>query len=141
MPNISQNTLKLLIALNKWLSNVFGEDTLLSTLLIEADLSEIEIERIKTNHLHDFLIGVAEKIETTTDRHDGNRRNAVVVRYYGLKDGQKETLQSIGDSLGLSRERIRQLVKKRIRLYQGAKRKELFKADLAIIAHEILNKD
>ncbi|NLF64307.1 MAG: hypothetical protein GX579_06855 [Chloroflexi bacterium] len=41
-----------------------------------------------------------------------------MVRRYGLLDGRPETLQSIGNSLQLSRERIRQLVQKRIQFHK-----------------------
>lgn len=39
---------------------------------------------------------------------DGRERQ-IVARHYGLEDGEEATLQQIGDELGLTRERIRQI--------------------------------
>lgn len=138
MATVSDETLRQLNAINGWLGDVFGKDTRLSGLLNDAGLNEAEAEAIKTKHLARFLQAVVNLIATNTANHDGERRNSVMVRHYGLIDGKPETLQSIGDSLELSRERIRQLVEKRIRLYSSAKRKEQFKADVATIARELL---
>lgn len=138
MATVSDETLRQLNAINGWLGDVFGKDTRLSGLLNDAGLKEAEAETIKTKHLANFLQSVVNLIVNNTANHDGERRNSVMVRHYGLIDGKPETLQSIGDSLELSRERIRQLVEKRIRLYSSAKRKEQFKADVATIARELL---
>jgi DNA-directed RNA polymerase sigma subunit (sigma70/sigma32) len=138
MGTASDDALRQLNALNEWLGDVYGEGTRLSALLNEAGISEAEAESIKVNHLASFLQAVVSLIVDTTGNHDGERRNDVMVRHYGLIAGKPETLQSIGDSLELSRERIRQLVQKRIRLYKNAKRKEQFKTDVAAIARGLL---
>lgn len=138
MGTASDDALRQLNAINEWLGDVYGEGTRLSVLLNEAGLSEAEAEAIKANHLASFLQAVVNLIVDTTGNHDGERRNSVMVRHYGLIDGNPETLQAIGDSLELSRERIRQLAQKRIRLYKNAKRKEQFKTDVATIARGLL---
>ena len=63
-----------------------------------------------------------------------------MVRHYGLVSGKRETLRSIGESLRLSHERIRQLVGKRIRFYRTKKRKVQFQTEMAAIARELLDK-
>lgn len=141
MAPVSDKALRQLDAVNAWLKDVFGEDTRLSVLLTEAGLSESDGEAVKSKHLAAFIQAVVDLIANNTANHDGERRNSVMVRHYGLLDGQPETLQSIGDSLDLSRERIRQLVQKRVRLYSNAKRKEQFKADIAGIARRLLDDD
>jgi N-methylhydantoinase B/oxoprolinase/acetone carboxylase alpha subunit len=141
MEIVHNDTLRELDAINEWLGDVFGEGTRLSTLLNEAGLSEDEAQEIKTKHLASFIQAVVDLIVNNTANHDGERRNSIMVRHYGLLDGKPETLQSIGDSLELSRERIRQLVQKRVRLYSNTKRKEQFKADIASIARRLLDDD
>lgn len=138
MIGVNDEVLRQLNAINNWLGDVFGKDTRLSALLIEAGLSEAEAELIKIKYLVRFLQAVVSLIANNTASHDGERRNSIMVRHYGLIDGKPETLQSIGDSLELSRERIRQLVQKRIRIYRSAKQKEQFKADIASIARRLL---
>lgn len=139
MATVSDDTLRQLNAINEWLGDVFGKDTRLSTLLSEAGLSEDEAQAIKTNLLASFIQAVVDLIVNNTANHDGERRNSIMVRHYGLLDGKPETLQSIGDSLELSRERIRQLVQKRVRLYSYPKRKEQFKVDVVAIARNLLS--
>jgi DNA-directed RNA polymerase sigma subunit (sigma70/sigma32) len=141
MTAVSNKTLRQLDALNSWLKDVFGEDIRLSMLLTEAGLTEADSETVKSKHLAAFIQAVVNLIANNTANHDGERRNSVMVRHYGLLDGKPETLQSIGDTLELSRERIRQLVQKRVRLYSNAKHKEQFKADIAGIARWLLNNE
>lgn len=139
MGTVSDDALRQLNAINEWLADVYGEGTRLSVLLSEAGISETETETIKVKYLASFLQAVVSLIVDSTGNHDGERRNSVMVRHYGLLDGKPETLQSIGDSLELSRERIRQLVQKRIRLYKNTKRKEQFKTDVAAVARGLLD--
>lgn len=138
---MGDDTLQQLNAINKWLDDVFGDGTRLSVLLREVGLSEGEIEHIKAYHLAGFLQAIVNQIVEMTEHHDGERRNSVMVRYYGLLNGKPETLHSIGDSLQLSRERIRQLIQKRIRLYRNAKRKVHLKMEIAALARRFLDTD
>jgi DNA-directed RNA polymerase sigma subunit (sigma70/sigma32) len=108
-------------------------------LLNKAGLSETEIEQIKADYLAIYTQSVLNLIAETTDKHDGERRNAVMMRYYGLVNGERESLQAIGESLQLGRERMRQFVKKRLQLYRHPKRKEKFLAELATLARQLLN--
>ncbi len=138
---MSEKTLRLLDAINEWLNDVFGEGKRLSQILGDSGLEDPEIQRLKTHHLTAFIEAVLNLIYETTDKHDGERRNDVMIRHYGLVSGEAETLQAIGDSLGLSRERIRQLVNKRLQLYRHPKRKERFIRDLHQRAKRILEQE
>lgn len=130
-------TLRQLDALNIWLGDVFGEGTRFSGLLTETGFTDAEINTIKSNYLTDFIQGVVDLVANSN--HGSERRNRVMVRRYGLLDGNPETLQSIGTSMELSRERIRQLVQKHIRFYSSSKRQEQFKADITSIARRLLD--
>jgi hypothetical protein len=139
METVDGKTLLQLNAINKWLGDVFGINSRLSMLLNEAGLSEVEIATIKIKFLERFINSMVDLIVDNTAGHDGERSNSVMVRRYGLLNGKPEKLQTIGNSLELSRERIRQLVQRRIRYYRNARRKEQFKNQLATIAREFLN--
>lgn len=136
---MSEETLKLLNAINGWLDDIFGDGVRLSDLLRKAGLNEAEIEQIKADYLTIYVQSVLNLIAETTDKHDGERRNAVMMRYYGLMNGERESLRAIGESLQLSRERMRQLLKKRLQLYRHPKRKEKFLVELATLARRLLN--
>ena len=55
MPNLSDNTLHQLDALNNWLGDVYGEGAGFGTLLLDTGFSEAEIEQIKREHLSEFF--------------------------------------------------------------------------------------
>lgn len=140
MAKITNDVLSQLNTLNEWLKDVFGEDTRLSTILSEGGISEADILLIKQQYLAEFLQQVVKCIVETVDKHDGERRNDVMVRHYGLLTGKPETLQAIADSLILSRERIRQLVKKRTQIYRYPKRKQQFRESIIAIGKTIIEK-
>ena len=53
---------------------------------------------------------------TSATEETTNRRNALIVQLrYGLTDGSTRTLQAVGDEIGLTRERVRQLVERVVR--------------------------
>lgn len=82
-----------------------------------------------------YNLGVVEK-DKYPDRNEIDKRIATLKpqwqdclrRYYGLNsEGKRETLQPIGDSYGLSRERIRQMV--------GGSRRKLYLLHFGIRKH------
>jgi DNA-directed RNA polymerase sigma subunit (sigma70/sigma32) len=138
MPTAKSETLRQLDAINDWLQDIFGKGMRLSKLLAKAGLSESQIENIKTHHLTEFIQSVLNLI-VELDESDESRQVPMMQRFYGLINGTPETLQTIGDSVGLSRERVRQLIKKPIQRYRHPKRKERLIAGLVKLAQDLLN--
>jgi hypothetical protein len=138
MPNISDNNLQQLDALNNWLGDVYGKGTLFSTLLLEAGFSESEIEQIKQEHLSEFLQAVRDLLASYTDL-SSEGRNQLMIQHYGLVDGKSVDFHTIGNSVGVCRERIRQLVTRRLNLYRDPKRQAKFQYDFAAIGRQLLN--
>jgi RNA polymerase primary sigma factor len=66
-----------------------------------TDEDEIEID-VEHQARRDFLERMFEKYLTERERK-------ILVLYYGLDDGEEMTLEEIGDILGVTRERIRQI--------------------------------
>jgi DNA-directed RNA polymerase sigma subunit (sigma70/sigma32) len=127
-------------AVNHWLEDVYGPESHISGFLSRSGFSQEDINKIKTNHLAAFIEATLDYIRSVADGHDGVRRNSILVRHYGLISGQAETLQAIGDDLGLSRERIRQLCSKRLSFFRHKKAKAEFEAELVAIGERLLGK-
>jgi len=138
MPNSNVNTLLQLDALNNWLGDVYGVGTNFGTLLLDAGFSEAQIEHIKREHLSEFLQAVLDLLASYTDLSD--QRNMLMVQHYGLVDGKPVALEELGHSAGVARERIRQLVTMRLKLYRDPKRQAVFQPDFAAIARRLLDK-
>ncbi|MGD0921667.1 MAG: DNA-directed RNA polymerase subunit alpha C-terminal domain-containing protein [Terriglobia bacterium] len=86
-------------------------------------VSLYELERkvfdsLEGSHQHDFSLGTkaftARLLACLPER-----QQRVIADRYGLWDGIAETLQDIGDKLGLTRERIRQIEDKSLRRIRG----------------------
>ena len=74
--------------------------------LIELIVSENHgvFDAIAQEHVSELLSDILETL---------SEREALIIRMrYGLEDGEKKSLQAVGDVLGLSRERVRQIESK-----------------------------
>jgi len=140
MPNISDDTLHQFDALNHWLGDVYGEGTGFDTLLLQADFSEVEIEQIKQEHLSEFLQAIIDLLASYSD-FSGNARYQVMLEHYGLIDGKPLDLYVLGQKYGVARERIRQVVTRRLDLYRTPERQAVFQSDFAAIARRLLNNE
>jgi RNA polymerase primary sigma factor len=60
------------------------------------------------------------------------RQQTIIKMRFGLWDGERKTLQQIGDHFGVTRERIRQLEKKAMRKLKHPSRIKLFNQFLAL---------
>ena len=140
MPNINNHMRRQLDALNNWLGDVYGKGTSFSTLLINAGLCEVEIEYIKQEHLSEFLQAVTDMMASYTDLPN-DQRNMLMVQHYGLIDGKPVTLEALGAKVGVCRERIRQLVNKRLELYRHPERRAKFQNDFATIGWQLLHNE
>jgi DNA-directed RNA polymerase sigma subunit (sigma70/sigma32) len=140
MPNISDNTLQQLDALNNWLGDVYGEGTHFSTLLRDAGFNEAEIEQIKRKHLSEFLQAVIDLLASYND-FSNDARYQVMLQHYGLVDGKPLDFWVIGHSYGVAGERIRQLVNRRLDLYRDPKRQAEFRHDFGAIGRRLLDNE
>lgn len=140
MTNMSDQTLRQLDALNSWLSDVYGEETGFSTLLIAAGFSEAEIERIKRGYLSEFLQAVIDLLAGYRDLRS-EHFDILMVQHYGLIDGKPQDLYQMGSSRGVCGERMRQLVNKRLILFQDSGRQAKFREDFAAIGRRLLGNE
>ena len=138
MPNISDDTLHQFDALNHWLGDVYGEGTGFDTLLLDAGFSEVEIEQIKREHLSEFLQAVLNLLASYNDL-SSEARKRIMLQRYGLIDGKPLTLSVLEKNEGIAKERIHQLVNKRLNLYRDPQRQAQLQSDFSAIGRRLLD--
>jgi DNA-directed RNA polymerase sigma subunit (sigma70/sigma32) len=125
--------------INDWLRAIYREETLISDLLTRLGLPEHDVERIKRYHVSEFVAQLAVYIQNCTHGQDDKRRHLIMLRCFGLLDGNTETLQSIANDFSLSRERIRQLRNSRLKFFRRQKQRMAVEAELYAIAKRLLD--
>lgn len=114
------NTHIALEGLRRFLSDVdrrVAPGTQLSTLLQAQGFSAEQVAALRHTHLEAFVAACRALIQTRLlQRHDGERLFQVIDRRYGLADETPHTLKTISMDLGVTRERVRQLEGKAIKI-------------------------
>lgn len=121
MKNISSDSLKeMMLSLNALLTDIYGEPKRISEILSNFGLSQKQINDIKGERFAAFYANVKFALECRFLHYSGGYRLLTILyRRYGLFEYKKETLDEIGNSMGVSRERIRQLQNKAIKRLVG----------------------
>lgn len=136
--NVRQN----LLNLNDLAKDIYGADWRISDALEKYSFSSEQISALKTEGLEDLLqyIDFALKNRLLAGLN-GVRFFKIIYRRYGLFGHIKETLQSIGESMGVSRERVRQLEVKALRRLKPSKTYDAFEIIIVTSACQVLNID
>lgn len=109
------------VGLNRFLSDVFGTDTRLSTLLSDLGFTADQIDMIRRAWAREMIAQLLEAIEySLTGSATGKRKYRILSRRYGLDGEPANTLAEIGTELGISRERVRQIQATAIRRCHSA---------------------
>lgn len=137
---LPSTTAERLRGINRLLGTIFNESSpKLSELLKDQGFEPSEIGTLKTRLLDRYLeeltrtwIGFFE--EVLPENHA-----LVLRRRYGLDGEPPPTLQTIGEELRLSRERIRQLQKSAANRLRGRKRKDRLQTAVGDAARTVLS--
>lgn len=125
--------------LNQFLSVIYKSEIRLSNLLETCGFNAEQIANIKAEHLEQFVKTFTEKLKKRMlEFSDGDRLQPILFKRFGLDGNPSETLQIIGDGLDISRERIRQLEKKALRLCRHKKHIQNLESDLRDSAQNFL---
>ena len=87
---------------------------------------EAPAAKVAKDDLKEQLLNVMESLE--------DREREVLIKRYGLLSGEPMTLEEVGKSMGLSRERIRQIEEKALRKMRNPIRSEKLKVYMAELA-------
>lgn len=127
--------------INKLLETIYGEPRFISDFLRVEGIEEEGIQLIKRHHLEDYLNKFVDGLSKVFDNPKWDRLLEIVRYRYGIAEGEEMTLQAIGDIYGLSRERIRQLQNKAIRIMKNPRRKRRLENMAMNVAKDVLGQD
>ena len=125
--------------LNQFLSSVYGVPIRLRILLTELGFTEQQLDQLHRDHLEEI---VASSIALLKDRlvlmYNGDRTYGIVCRRFGLDGRPTETLQAIGDKLGITRERVRQIERNAIRRSRSKTNRTAWETGLYDVAARLI---
>lgn len=134
----TKRTLTRLRGINELLETIYGEPRLVSDILRAKGIEEERIQLIKRHHLEEYLDKFVYGLSEVLDLPIWDRLLEIIRYRYGIAEGEKMSLQAIGDIYGLSRERIRQLQNKAIRIMKNSRRKRSLENMTVNVAKEVL---
>lgn len=125
--------------LNRWLTAIYGHRVHINDVLTKEGFNADQLLKLKMNHIDSYLEPLIAYARSIEDGKDAERRHAMMVRHFGIKTGRRETLQSIGDDYNLTRERVRQLIDARMKLFKTEAQQVALEVKLLEIAHQVLD--
>lgn len=125
-------------ALNRWLSEIFGQPTDFADLLAKKGFNKSEIEYVKQHYSREFLPAIIELLWTSPYVRD--RRGVVLmIRHYGFEGGEMVDYYTIAPDFGVCGERIRQLVTMQMQHMKQSDLHAQFKDDLTSSMRRLLD--
>lgn len=111
-----------LLSLNGLAKDLYGTEWRISTALEKYSFSKTQIAFLKADGLEAFLHNIDFALQCRLlCGSNGMRFFKIVYQRYGLFGCAKQTLQTIGEEMGISRERVRQLEEKALRRLKPTK--------------------
>ncbi|MBA3943727.1 MAG: hypothetical protein H0X37_04100 [Herpetosiphonaceae bacterium] len=106
-----------IVGINAFLTATYGHDTRLIDLLAHLHFDHQQLDSIRTEYLQDVINAYTGAVQeqVVADR-DGARLYQILVRRFGFDGNPADTLRDIAKNYGVSRERIRQLEQKALKM-------------------------
>lgn len=115
LPVLSAETQRLLAGWNRFLEALYGQPRQISDLLVKRRVSADEIRCIRRDHLASYLVAVTRLALDWMAQARPDREVYILRRRYSLDSQEGATLAALGQELGITRERVRQLQVRSIR--------------------------
>lgn len=125
---------------NRLLSEIYGTPTRLSNILLDLGFDAGEIRDIRMRHLHEVFSSFSVLIEEVLCKGypTALRSPFIIAKRFGLDGNEPETLEAIGASFGVTRERIRQIEKRSLQGLRHRARRKLLEEGIRRIVSETL---
>ena len=125
--------------LNSYLSLVYNSEIRVSTALTNLGFNETQLRIIRNQHLEQFVNSIVASISDRLLAYtDGERLFVIFSRRLKIDGAAADTLQSLGERFGISRERVRQLEVKALRRCRHKTNKEFLESTLRELANVML---
>ena len=127
-----------IVNINELSKDVFGQECRISHILKAANFSREQIACLQGEGLCELLQNIDGAFRAYLISHTGTCKNCeILYKRYGLFGFEKQTLEQIGQQYGVTRERIRQLQVKTLKLLN----KKRFGAIMVVAACQTLKID
>ena len=128
-----------LTGLNRYLTVIYGVPIRQSILLEKMGFTEDQLRQLRDNHVKEITNSFIDLLKNHMVRAPNNDRDyKIVCRRFGLDGRIPETLQVIGDGLGITRERVRQLERRSIKRRTLPARRKVLEQGLYDLASGLL---
>lgn len=106
-----------IVNFNELSKDVLGEECRISSILKSANFCQKQITYLQGEGLHNLMQNIDYALRVYLISHFSTSKNCdILYQRYGLFGYKKQTLEHIGEQYGVSRERIRQLQNKTLKL-------------------------
>jgi hypothetical protein len=122
--------------INKFLSDLYRQERMLSHILGDGGLSPQEIALVQTR-IDDYLDGLVHEWTRWFANILQGHEPEIVLRRYGLDGQPTSTLQRLGTKFGVTRERVRQLQKKALGRLRVKTRRQRFEEIVVAEARKV----
>ena len=110
------NRKKQIKAINEFLAVLYDQETRFSMILEKGGFNTEQIESLRTLHLEQIIAAFLSTLkQILVGPSSSERLYEIISSRFGLEGQAEETLHTIGNRLGITRERVRQLEKKALR--------------------------
>ncbi|MER3404910.1 MAG: hypothetical protein C4289_06875 [Chloroflexota bacterium] len=134
----AMNHLSRCSSFDRLIADVYDSDENLHTILVQLGFQQQQIELLLGKHQEQIFSSFLGSVHTTLVGNSKDERlYTILCRRYGLDGRSAETLQSIGQRLGSSRERVRQLVAKALKRCRRTFRYR-WETELVSVARELV---
>jgi len=120
MADMHKDTKLTAVGLQLLLTDVCGEERHISDILPRFGLTNDRVNLLKTKKIAEFYDNIKFVLTCQFFHYSGGHRLLLILfQHYGLFGYSKKTLEEIGSSIGISRERVRQLENKALKRLKG----------------------
>ena len=139
MSSLAPETRTRLTNLNDLLKAIYDPPRRMSEILDKRGLSDDDIARLRQRYLDIYLADLLQHYAAWLVEVLSERQSTIIIPRYGLDGEPRLTLRALGEEMGISRERVRQIQIKAQKRLKSFPRTREFEAAAVEIARRVLD--